>query len=397
RLVRAVGESLGVSNQPAVEGSSELELAGGIRAKLPQGLATCAVEDRFRTQRILVARRWNGWLGVAMSPCVVLEDDPGKALASMLSLRDPAWHGARVWKVSEEVWACQKPGGDRFPGIGYLRTDGKGAGVLAEFRWNRLSTKAGTNQRQVQVLGGQLMAGLRFAGEGSVRKLVHAGAAGLRQVSGDVGRLVDVEKPVEEQWEWYDEASPRVSRMTVRRHGDAKDLWGTWEGDRSVPLGTSGQELCQWRLARDGGSYDYALRRVGARAMVSQESHLVNGRWNTVVRQGEAVVGQASGDVPEAYVPGVLLPLVMGRLPYEPMVLRTESILMPGGSASAQPMVLVLEPDFDLPKVPPGQDEAMRCWRVQVSGSGQVSRWYIDGEGRLDSIDFADGVHLHRG
>jgi hypothetical protein len=131
--------------------------------------------------------------------------------------------------------------------------------------------------------------------------------------------------------------------------------------------------------------------------VLSQESHLANGRWNTTVRQGDDGVAQASGTVPEAFVPGALLPLVIGHFPYEPMILRTESILMPGESVSARPMVLVLEPDFDLPKVPPGQDEAMRCWRVQVSGSGQVSRWYVDGEGRLDSIDFADGVHWHGG
>ena len=104
---------------------------------------------------------------------------------------------------------------------------------------------------------------------------------------------------------------------------------------------------------------------------------------------------RGTADVSGIYVPGGLLPLVLGRLPLEPMLLSTES--MPATAGASPGLILLrLEPAFDLPRKLPGATEPMRCWSITQSGCGESSRWYLDEKGKLQAVAFAGKVVLRR-
>jgi len=95
--------------------------------------------------------------------------------------------------------------------------------------------------------------------------------------------------------------------------------------------------------------------------------------------------------------PGGLLPLVLGKLPFEPMLLSTES--MPATPGVSPGLILLrLDPAFDLPRTLPGSREPMRCWNIMQSGCGESSRWYVDEKGKLQAVAFAgeSGVAAQR-
>ncbi len=103
----------------------------------------------------------------------------------------------------------------------------------------------------------------------------------------------------------------------------------------------------------------------------------------------------AIADIPANSIRGGLLPVVLEHLPLEPMVLSSD--WMPGMEAvAARPILLRLEPAFDMPRTLPGADEAMRCWSVEVNGSGESSRWYLDEKGKVEVVVFAGKRLLRR-
>jgi hypothetical protein len=100
-------------------------------------------------------------------------------------------------------------------------------------------------------------------------------------------------------------------------------------------------------------------------------------------------------DPPANFVAGGLLAAALGHLPLEPMILSTDWV--PGmPSASSRPMLLRLEPAFDMPRTLPGSSDPMRCWSVAVNGSGESSRWYLDETGRVQVVAFAGKILLRR-
>jgi len=394
-LVHRVGESLVLNEQPATRSGGELELPGGVHLAVPKGFRTFAAQDKFRTSKTMVAGERNGWLAVDVTPCFVLDDDRPAALLSMLMLRDPSFHSESVREVDQQTWVCHRRPEDLFPGVVYLRVNGDGRALLAEFRWDGPGPQRDAEQAGVESAWQQIAVSLRFSPGSDVSVLLHGGAAAVEQFPRDAGTLLPP-SILAARWQWYDEAVPKTWWTTTQYALDAASIWAVHNTDRSPALGRAGRERSQWRVSRDRSRYDCILTRSGGDEPLSQESRLADGQLTTLVRRGSEVVAKWAGKVPEAYVPGALLPVLIGSLPFEPMILRTESALDPDGLACGTPLVLLLEPAFDAPRTLPGEKEGMRCWSVHVNGTSKSSRWYIDSEGILDSISFAGGLNFHR-
>jgi hypothetical protein len=169
---------------------------------------------------------------------------------------------------------------------------------------------------------------------------------------------------------------------------------GTVEMESSPPLSGFGGDTTLWSLRKDG-AYISRRRRTSAAGILVQENRYDGGTLTTLLVDGGRTLDR-SHKVSDAFIPGGLLPLVLGKLPYEPMAIQTDSLPDPAGWTSADPITLLLEPAFDLPRFAAGSSEAMRCWKVEVSGSGRSSRWYLDSDGRLQVITFGGGIHLQR-
>jgi hypothetical protein len=87
---------------------------------------------------------------------------------------------------------------------------------------------------------------------------------------------------------------------------------------------------------------------------------------------------------PPQFVPGGLIPLLLGQLARDPMILLTDSFPGREGIGPPQPLTLIIRP---------GENTAsLRCVTVQVNGTGVISRWYFRKTGELESVEWAGGL-----
>jgi hypothetical protein len=296
-----------------------------------------------------------------------------------------------VRQVDEQTWICERDGRGNFGGAVVLRCAKDGRAVLAEIRWDRFHPQqsAVAMQRKILELRRALVEGIRFGGEVDLMGLVNRGVAARKMlVGGEIGQ------EREEAWEWLDELSSHSSVRKVNYREEAGYLSGTGATAGRLKMLGFEKEFFSWRLAKDWSVYDFELTRAGEGGSLSQSFRLREGKWEgEVVEGGEGIV-RGGGDVAGDFVPGGMLPLVMGKLPFEPMILSVESVVGMRGFGPGVMMVR-LEPSFDMPRI--GSDgEAMRCWSVEVNGSGRSSRWYLDERGRVAEVVIGGRVVMKR-
>ena len=143
-----------------------------------------------------------------------------------------------------------------------------------------------------------------------------------------------------------------------------------------------------WKIASDLRSYHLAADRF---VVVGSQSGPVTStqRWELDSGNLRNLLSvEDSKSPPDQYIPGGLLPYVLGSLVTSdrPILLRTESFI---GCEGANPDLLTL-----IAQRIPGS--TMPCVTVTVNGTGQISRWYYDPDGTLRYIDFARGLRAQR-
>jgi hypothetical protein len=385
--------ALRLTDQPPPLAQRELRLGGDIRFAVPPTLTTMAGDDPFRTSRTLFVQSGYGWLAVDLTPCIVL-DDPATQLKPLLLLRDLAYGPGEVQQVDEQVWSCQRRADGPFPGAAYLMVDSGGEAVLAEFRWNSISPRPAEMRGQVEVAWQQIKANIAFPANSGVAELVRRGEGAIESLPKDPAELLPPDWQEVLTWQWFDDATPHTAQAIARYELGAESLHYSQLPDLTPPLIASGQELVDWYLSRDGSSYRYICRRLVPRPSLTQISELKNGVLHTRIFRGQQPLLDSRSDDLGPYVPGGLLPLVLGKLPNKKMVLRSESFL--GIAAAAAPPLLILSPTADESRTMPGQQKPMRCWSIEVNGTGLVSHWYFDEAGQLMIVDLPGKLHVQR-
>ncbi|MCY2952332.1 MAG: hypothetical protein NTU53_10185 [Planctomycetota bacterium] len=399
-LLKRVAESLALPDQPPIASAPQLELATDIRLTLPTNLQSFPTNDRFHASRTFIAADSPGYLAVNLTPVLSLSKEPAADLLSMLMVRDPAFHPTPVRQLDSNTFCCLRRPEDIFPAIAYLRVNPDGRALLAEFRWNTPGSSSAADIAFVNSLWQQIATGLQFPTDTQIQSLLHAGSAALKQLPTDLATLLPTTPPNPDRWQWYDDALPRTAFSAAEYTLDSTTIFASHDIDRSPLSSGFARELSNWQLARDGSAYTYAYTyatiRAASTTVLSQETHLTKRKLTSIVRQDAESLAQATGPATNLYIPGLILPLALGRLPFQPMILQTESIPSPDPLASALPLLIFLEPAFDEPRSLPDEKEPMRCWSVRIIANGLSSRWYYDTQGRLESITFAGGLHGRR-
>lgn len=393
-LVRRVAESLKVNERAAPENSGEVELAGNIKVAVADGTLRGAENDRLRISRRLIQADSSQWIGVDLTPCVAFGRENDQSLSAMALLRDPQWHPGPIQKLDEQTWMCQRDPRGLFGGLAVLRCTKDGRALLLEFRWDRFSQSAQTAANRVAALRQAIVAGVKFEDEADLTELLNRGVAARQALAADPHVLIDWENP-SETWQWYDEISSRTSAMKMAYRDERVWISGGGSTTAGLPMFSFDTEFFSWRLARDWSSYDFELTRAGQSSSLSHSVRVRKGKLETEIVEGGEGIIRGTADVSGIYVPSGLLPLVLGKLPFEPMLLSTES--MPATAGASPGLILLrLEPAFDMSRKLPGAAEPMRCWNITCSGSGESSRWYVDEKGKLQAVAFAGKVILQR-
>ena len=393
-LVRGVGESLKVNDREPAQIGGEVEVPNGICIPPRDGMLRGHESDPLRISRRLVAYDSGSWIGVDLVPCVVFPRENDQTLSAIMLLRDPQFHPDPVQKIDEQTWICSRDPRLPFGGLAVLKCTKDGRGLLAEFRWDRFGQGASAMANRVKALRQSIMQQAKFDEETDLTELLNRGLAARKSLPADPQTLFDWQTS-NETWQWYDEISSRTSLLKLAYRDERAWISASGSTAAGLPMFAFETEYFSWRLARDWSTYDFELNRAGQASSLSHSVRVRNGKMETEIMEGGDGMIRGTADVSGIYIPGGLLPMVLGKLPLEPIILSTDAFPATAG-ASPGLILLRLEPAFDMPRKLPGAAEPMRCWSITPSGCGESSRWYIDESGKLQAITFARRVVLQR-
>jgi hypothetical protein len=153
-------------------------------------------------------------------------------------------------------------------------------------------------------------------------------------------------------------------------------------------------------VAREQADPDTRVKTV-------QKTTLAAGKLSMSFQSGDRDEVQLwnAESAPPQFVPGALLPLVLGQLSRDPMLLVTDSFPGREGIGPPRPLTLIIRPGDDATATTAmtattattraaaaGESTPMRSVTVQVNGTGSISRWYFRNTGELERVDWSGGV-----
>ena len=418
-VVGSIAGSIGVASEPALAQAGEaVTLAESqIAFTTPKGFVAVQEADEWRTDRRLwpapAARAKEradeferDWTTVELVGCLApagkgidakRREKMTAAMLTLLLARDAnLWRGASVTPEGDTIWRAEParpPGGSYlFPSRAYLITDAKGLGLLAIFRGG---FGGGGFDADWQTLAESVkfptpspidLAALEKAGADDVARLRAQGYERL---------LADRQ---EQWWLWTGGGEhPYLGWSHVDFNINA--LSGKRETKQRKPGGGVSRITEEFDYRDSDARYHADVKREDSEAMVEdvqslqQTTNLVGPQVSVGIRVRTASPTTWKSPAPANFIPGALLPLLIGKLGDQPMLLRTESF--PGHEAAGAPelLSLLIRPaGTATTQKAEGEDEPMRCVTAQVNGSGRISRWLFRRSGELESVELPGGI-----
>lgn len=422
-LVRQMAETVAVVDLIRSESGGTVELGAGMFVPVPDHFCwSKSISDPNRTSRDLLSDGHGGqWATIELIPCLWLPGDDEQAFLSLLAIHDRDWRSGSVKKLGEWGWQVDRVDGNGatgfFPSRAYCLTNGEDQAVMAVMH-------GGLHEDQLfDSAWAAITANVRFPashelpkllqnGEVQVRQLVEQGANQFLPTSSgsQFWSLWDQSENADKQFWMKLEWAPfsTVDKPSGKKEpDDVSDIVTDesivpplfWQGsrtigpDRNFPLmrspgsflrmsaSESASESTQqkWNGAANFSDYNLSVDRI----VSIRGERTATQRWEARDHKLHNVLtGDKPKPAPPQYIPGGWLPLILGKLTDDPMVLRTESFIGCDGIAPSELLTLTVRQVHGNP---------MRCVTVTVNGTGQQSRWWYDLDGGLRYIDFAGG------
>ena len=303
--------------------------------------------------------------------------------------RDPEWRGGPVKMIDDGIWLVDRLDGGLLPSRAYLFTNGEDQALLAIFRGSP------REERFFDDAWRAISAGVHFAARKDIAARVETGKLEVQQMTErGVDQLLSpqIAKQVWSLWDKNENADQQswmdLEWSTKKADDPSPDAPNVWWGARRTALPSQHrtidgrrEEIRQtWSGAGDFSRYVISTDRIvlGSRDEIIHRTAiqaLGTARWAAA----QPAFRRGAQEVPENYVPGGWLPLILGRVGNKPMILRTESF--PGCDEVAAGSLLTLT----VTRLPPGSMDGVT---VIVNGSGQITHWWYTKDGTLRYIDF---------
>jgi hypothetical protein len=405
-LVETVAQAMQITDEPRLETPGQaVTLAGGISLTAPSAFRFVQQRDANKTSRRLWYTQTSKleqfeaqWAAIEVVPCLFpfgdeLEKEGSRAdleLLTMLLARDDIrWRGATVRAMAQGQYRADAAAdlhGEIFASRAYLQTDPSGHALLAIMRAPEADLEGHWNQ---------LRATVRFSGASEFGELTRAGAdeaARLRELP-----LDQLLKDREDTWYlWLNQSSePHLGYTHIEWTPNqiAAEVENRWR----MASGSMLQVLDTWNASSDWNRYRSDATRIltpdGGPAQVQRQRVELRGDTLTLsaVSAGKAIE-QWKRMASKSYLPASIVEQLIGKLSPTPMTLRSESF--PGYDAMgiSSPLMLIVRPAKDRGPSTRAATQALRCVTVEVNGTGEISRWYLQADGTVDSVDFPDGI-----
>ncbi len=395
-LLMQVIDSIKLTEEHSATMTGPVALPDGGSFALPNGFDVLPNKDAHRRSVRLLARDARQWATMEIIPCLLPTIDSGSVLA-MLSLHDINWLSARVQQVTADTWrvdASDTRDFAQFALKAYVKTDGKGAGVLA------IGRAQDENPAPLERAWQTIQQGLVF---GKAQDLPGMFKAGADQVAAfraaGLGKLLAGQR-AERWWIWSDDSPDPFIGWSHESFDDSSPWLLQREARWRAPDRHLARITQKWDSSADFANVSYEVRRDDARASVddslkptlAQKSLLADaGRLDTRITARGTVVGTETLAPGPEFLPGAWLMLLLGRSGDRPMILSTESLPGFEGLVTPRPVLVRVEPSTDA--VRSDESGVLRCLSVQVNGVGQLQRWYFRGDGRLQYLALPNSQH----
>lgn len=426
-LVREMAETIQVYENGSLISRSEpggtVELGTGMFVSVPEHFCwSKSIVDRNRTSRDLLADGHRGeWTTIELIPCVWLPGDDEQSFLSLLAIHDRDWRSGPVKKLAEGAWQVDRIDGNSvagsFPSRAYCLTNGDDQAILAIMH-------GGLHENQsFDSAWGAISANVRFPASHELTNLLHTGEEKVQQLMKQGANQFLPASSGSQFWSLWDQSenadkqlwmrldwapSIPVEKSTARKEADdspdtaADEVADThlyWQGTRNIwPDHTfpsirtassilriyASESASERTQQRWDGATDFSHYNFSADRLISMRGERTSTQRFEMrdYKLRNLIAGDKPKPAPPQYVPGGWLPLILGKLADQPMVLRTESFIGCDGISPSELLTLTVRQEDGNP---------MRCLKITVNGTGQMSRWWYDPDGTLRYIDFAGG------
>jgi hypothetical protein len=429
-IVKQLAGAMEVGAQPTMGQAGEiLSLEGNVRVAAPEGFRPVYDNDPNLVRR----RLWpdgdaTKWMAAELIPCLLAPENGDEAVAirAQAALHDPSLRDAAVTPDGPRRWRITPPAGTaaaaatRSPRGYFLADDLADAGALSggprralmAFFYGAAAAAASSDSaspgapdaidgawaevaRSVSFVGKTDVGSLLDAGRDEVERLRKLGLPSLLPARGD------------QWWLWSDDSDRNNigwthATWTVNRRGDptTPDTSGGVSETVFVEPG-AGLGAAAGRF-RSNTTWTGELRRYDADATLTpsaasgepmrRRATLINNTLTIRLYSRTRTVDDGSGPAPAQFVSGAWLPLLIGKLANQPMILKSDAFLAREPIGAPRPVVLLVQPVTEQPPPTDAESNALRCLSVRVNGSGESSRWYVGPNGEIHHVSFARGV-----
>jgi len=421
QIVREVAASL---NSVVVQGAaiSQLTLANGIRVGLPDGYKAIAESDALVSERQALLETSDGrWASLTLVPCILFPGEREQAIKTMLTARGLQW-----WIAGNTVHprgagagasaAANASAGNEYefgPLVetasslvvrGYFKSSPNGQALMAFFHGatGELSSFEGAWE--------QLLSRTQFDPNFKTRDLLKAGATELGRVAKD--EHVSIPTPgSSEWWIWRHAASDWNYGWSRTTYSDSRAASGVYESRHKAreDLQRATQITVNWETDFLNHTYQRGLERREMQAgREAQEAFMQSlrfepGRFTSTVSSAMgAKPVQWDGAIPQQFIQGTFLPLLLGKISGPAMIIRTDWFADVEELPMLDPFTLILHPSGGgdgtttrsamATSKPVGATAVeLHEMTIEVNGSGRMSRWYFKPDGSIAYIEFAGG------
>lgn len=422
-IVKQLAGAIEVGSQPSVGQSGEtVALEGGIRFTAPEGFRPLYENDpNLSRRRLWPAGDATRWAAAELIPCVLApteNNDETMAIRALAAVHDPALRDAVVIPDGPRRWRITHGGAPGpFAARGYLVADELGdAGAITGSSPRRAlmgffhGVASAGDADAIDRAWDAIARSVSFVGKTNFGVLLHAGRDEVERLR-KTGLINLLDRTGDQWWLWTDEQERRPvgwSHVTWRlgNKGELADkTTGAAQTVFQLPggIGRRSGATMKWTgelrtyaafatvtpVAPDLGAPDLG---VGAADPVMRDVSLEKDKLSIRVASRGRALAEGGGAAPPQYVPGAWLPLLIGRLSQNPMILKTDVLLDREPIGAPVPMLLIVEPVTERPNPVDADLAPLRVVSVRVNGSSETSRWYLRANGDVHRVTFARGL-----
>jgi len=389
RLVREVIDSMSFGGLDHPQPGT-LALGNDASVDIPADFVVFPQPDPLRRDRMIVSQTPQGqWISAQLIP-LLLANQPVESLRQILAAdehqdsRDPGqakrWLVAQVSAAGPDHWLIDPEPIERpellVHHLATLTTNDKGQGLLVV-----LTATNPAGDDDLDQVWSQLETRIHLGGSTDLTGLLSTGAAA-------VADKAPLSTPPRQSWQlwWRGNSAQGWTMEDTDSSGKARfrqTRWRNWEG-------TITQMLEQCSPLEQAGDYSIQVQRSDAEAepfsrfiTLFEESTNVSDTISTRVGLLEPTVV----DRPPAFVPSTAMGGWLANLPPKPLALWTDRFQGAAAELLFTPLLLLVHPVDSAAK-------DLRCFEVELSGTGQLSRWYFRPDGALDHADFPGKLAL---